>query len=532
MRSDKGQSRYFSKCPEAGKFVLAKYKEGPLSYALIYEALIREWPSLYGESRPAPSMNTVRNYIESLPPVIRDAARMPRQQHESKYAPYLSTDIEKVAPNQIWVCDHRIYDVIGYNDCFDGAEEFAAMRIWETCIEDMRTRVIVGSWWDVTPSSATISQALREGISRFGLPQVFYCDNGKDFRKIGGAYSKTPIELDDDGRVRIDGSADALLIRLGIQPKYCIPRHPQSKQVESYFSTVSKRFDVLFGASYAGRKPSLRPDECREAEKQHREWLADKRKDTPLERLSSLITLHRQWTEEFNHDHKHSGRGMNGRTPYAVMDELLPPSQRQIPDMEELAPLFWRQKELTVGNTQVKFEGLQYEGETPQDAGQMYCYNGRPVLVRRDPQNVGVAAAFNSDGEFIARLKCKELALRVPDLSESPVTERAIKYVSRLRNKPWAAASKNGPFWKTISAGVPTEKELLAERAAKQTREPLIVGRKKGTETGAADRETPYIEDVVARARAASCGNPYIEDVGARLRAARKEREAREAANG
>jgi len=394
------------------------------------------------------------------------------------------------------------------------------MRIWETCIEDMRTRTIVGSVWDVTPSSTTISQALYQAISRFGLPEIFYADNGKDFRKVGGAYARLPLDLDEDGRIRINASADALLLRLGIRPKYCIPRHPQSKQVESYFSTVSKRFDVLFGNSYAGRKPSLRPDACREAEQMHHEFLAGKRETTPLVPLSYLIRLHRQWTEEFNRDHAHSGHGMDGRAPYQVMDELMPAAERRIPDMATLVPLFWSQKELTVNNCQVTFERFDYEGVTPEDAAQMYLANGQKILVRRNPENVASAIACTSNGEYLAQLRCKQLVERVVDVTDSPVTERAIKHVSRLRAKMYRATKQ---FWNVVGQGVPTELELLDERSrisTAATDSPLKLGPVVIPLTAAAEsrksgpqvmRPTvggapPSIEDMVTKYKAAAAG--------------------------
>ncbi len=271
VRSDKGRSRYFDRFPMAAKFVLAKYAEGQGNYSdvLISEALAREWPGLCPSTLNPPSIDTVRNFLQSVPPALRDVVRLPRQEHDQKNAPYLTTDKESVPANGIWVSDHRIYDVLVYNDCFAGAEHLVAIRLWETCIVDMRTRVVVGSVWNVTPSSRTIASALREALSKYGKPNIFYCDNGKDFRKIGGGWAKPAEDLDENGTVRIAPATEGLLTRLGIGVQYCIPRHPQSKLVESYFSTVSKRFDVMFGASYTGRAPQRRPDACREAERLH-----------------------------------------------------------------------------------------------------------------------------------------------------------------------------------------------------------------------------------------------------------------------
>jgi hypothetical protein len=101
------------------------------------------------------------------------------------------------------------------------------------------------------------------------------------------------------------------------------------------------------------------------------------------------------------------------------------------------------------------------------------------------------------------------------------VTERAIKYASRLRAKMYRATKQ---FWDVVGQGVPTELELLAERSQRSS--PLQLNPPSTpnapTTTDAADETVNpgpprilraavggapsaprYIEDVVERARAA-----------------------------
>ena len=501
VRSDKGRSRCFDRFPMAAKFVLAKYAEGQGNYSdvLIREALAREWSSLCASTLDPPSVDTVRNFLQRVPPSLRDVVRLPRQEHDQKNAPYLITDIAGVPANGIWVSDHRIYDVLVYNDCFVGAEHLAALRLWETCIVDMRTRVVVGSVWNVTPSSRTIASALREALSKYGKPHIFYCDNGKDFRKIGGGWAKPAEDLDENGAVRISPATEGLLTRLGIEVQYCIPRHPQSKLVESYFSTVSKRFDVIFGPSYTGRNPKRRPDTCREAERLHRLCLKGERKDSPFMPASHFIALHRQWTEEFNSTHEHGGRGMEERSPYAVMNELLPPENRIIPDMAELEPLFWDRVERIVSNCKIERDGIEYEAGDEADAAAMYLANGTKVLVARDPEDTSRALALNQDGQLIARLHSKELAVR------GPQSEDAIKGISRLRGHLIKAGKR---FWKLAEHGVPKEIGLLAARAkavppASDSLKPIANRLALAAAVGNTSPRPLYTEDIVERVRAA-----------------------------
>src|ERR1035441_9172751 len=109
-----------------------------------------------------------------------------------------------------------------------------------------------------TPSSHTISSALRVGIESFGIPQILYVDNGKDYEKVG--------------RIDFSPECSGVLVRLGIEGQYCLPRHPQSKLIESWFGTVRKRFDCLW-PSYCGPGPKDRPEQCMAALKEHQDFL-------------------------------------------------------------------------------------------------------------------------------------------------------------------------------------------------------------------------------------------------------------------
>jgi hypothetical protein len=473
-RADRGEVRSFRNNPGLQRFVVAKFTEG-LGYSHIEEIVAREWggadlPVPRDARKKPPSRHAIARFIEQIPPSVRDAALLPKQKWESKHAPYLVTGRgEHTRPNEVWVADHRIYDVLSSNDCFDQAPEAAAIRLWETCIQDMRTRVIVGSVWSVSPSWMTIATALRQGISKFGKPEIFYTDNGKDFRKVGtgaergslltASSSSAAVELDEDGRVPMK---EGLLARLGIKFCPCTPRHPQSKQVESYFNFVSRRFDRLFlRHGYTGPKPELRTDFCREAEKQHKEFLTGKRRESPLVPASRFVTDHEQWLEEYNAKHHHGGRGMDGCTPLEVMDELLPLPLRQIPDMAELEPLFWDSQKRKVSNCKVQLNNTTYSALLSDADGvqNMYLANDRVVVVRCDPNDMAAALAFEDvpGGKLIARLISDDLA------SEKPITAEQVKAISRARAK---LRKTSVEAIKQISRGVPSEREFLEHRAS------------------------------------------------------------------
>jgi len=279
---------------------------------------------------------------------------------------------------------------------------------------DMRSRKIVGTAWSANPSSHTISSALRVAIENFGIPQTLVIDNGKDYEKIG--------------RIDFSPECSGVLVRLGILPHYCLPRHPQSKLIESWFGTVRKRFDCLW-PSYCGSSPTDRPEPCTDALKEHQAFLKGKRKSSPLLLASEFIATARQWIEEYNSQHPHSGRGMSGRTPDEVFAELLPHGQRRLIESPEvLYALFWdRQRRKVSEGGCVQLYSERYEPADPVSLAKLFLEIERDVIVACDPANLGEAIALDLDGRFLARLRAQKL------ISRGPVSHEDIRASMRIR---------------------------------------------------------------------------------------------------
>ena len=414
VRSDKGKSRFFEAHPGIRTFIENKYLRERLSVRLVYQALLHDWNSLEpGHLRP-PSYSAVRSYLSRLPKPLLILSREGKRQFQERCEPYLLTDFDSLLPNQIWVSDHGQHDVWVRNDVFSGVSTNAAVRPWLTAVLDMRSRKAVGTAWSANPSSHTISSALRVGISDFGIPQALYVDNGKDFEKIG--------------RVDFSPECSGVLIRLGIQPQYCLPGHPQSKLIESWFGTVRKRFDCLW-PSYCGSGPKDRPEQCTIALAEHQAFLKGKRKNSPLPLASEFIATARQWIDEYNSQHSHGGRGMKGRTPDEVFNELLVPGQRRLIESPEvLYALFWdRQRRKVSEGGCVQLYGERYEPADGESLAKLFLEIERDVMVACDPANLGDAIALDLDGRFLGKLRAQKLITR------GPVSHEDIRASMRIR---------------------------------------------------------------------------------------------------
>lgn len=448
IRADKGFHRFFHDHQEAARFVQAKYLSERLSIQLTHEALCREWKHFYnGDSKP-PSYSTVRSYLQSLPKAVSTLAREGERAFDEKCAPFLIRKIEAVTPNQVWVSDHCKHDVWVRNDgFFPGIDRDQALRPWLTAILDMRSRKIVGWVWNATPSSHTISSAIHNAVIESGIPTTFYIDNGKDYEKVG--------------KIDLSEQCSGVLSRLGIAPQYCLPKHPQSKLIESWFATLHKRFDTIWHPFYCGTSPATRPEVCDAALAEHKRWLDGKAKTSPLPSAREFCQLAEAWIrDEYNSQYRaHSGQGMDGATPDEVFARELPESARRTVDAPKaLYELLWdRQHRRVMEGGSIQIYNQRYEGSDAASDAAMLALIGRDVAIACDPLNLGEAIAVNEHGDVIARLQAQKL------VEHGPVSHDDIRASMRKRRVLKRAIRD---YVDGIAIHVPSEVEMMRERHA------------------------------------------------------------------
>jgi transposase InsO family protein len=411
-RCDNGKSRFFQQHAEAAAFAQNKYlNEKRVSVRLIYEELVREWPRLRScHAAQPPDYKTLRIYLQrEISPLVKMIAREGERAYNEKAAPFIIRNIEAKRVNEYWISDHMLHDVWVRNDGWFGElDRNQAFRPYLTCIVDMKSRRVVGTAWCVNPSSNTISSALQFAMRKFGKPWCFYVDNGKDFKRLAKDAPRLPVPSDDANKVLFDLG---VLVRLGIHPQHCLPLHPQSKQIESFFHTLHQRFDVLWGDAYAGTSPKDRPEECDAILAEHKRLMKEGRGDeSPLPTASEFIENACYWLDEFNRTHRHTGQGMRQRTPVQVYDAELPVEQRHPVDIRAIAPLFWNYQERTVREGGcIELYNTRYEPADGESAAGMMLRVTAKVRIACDPLNLGEAIAFDDAGKFLGHLRSQEM---------------------------------------------------------------------------------------------------------------------------
>lgn len=411
QRKDKNTSRWFAEHHDAAILAAWWYLECRQSVRACYEAIVNEREKLGLSEEDLPSYETVRAWLKAMPPYLTAYAREGRAAYQARMAPYITRSYGDIAPNQIWVSDHMIHDVEVANDCFPELPWGAPMRLRFTCLLDFRSRYVVGASWTPHESSASIATAMRRAIERWGVCEHFYCDNGKDYRKV--AKGAIPAWLSDPAAIRgwwdtelRDIERTGILARLGVKVTHCIVRHPQSKHVERFFRTLHERFDKRFYQHYTGGAPHLRPDATAAAMEIHRKLLKHDRVElTTHPPASFLIAGCMAWIEEY-HRQPHSGDGMDGRTPAEVFAERRQDAQRC--DSASLALLLAERSRRRVRECAIDLNRRRYTYTDAVSRDLLHEWNERDVLVASDPADPSAVAILDEDGHFLCWAAAEE----------------------------------------------------------------------------------------------------------------------------
>ena len=424
VRSDKGLSRFFVDYPKLAEMAQAKYLVEKLSVKRVHEVLERQCTE---QKIDAPCYNTVRAYLSSqIPQPVSIMAREGETEFHKKCAPYILPNYASMLPSDEWVCDHAKHDVWVLNDCLAGEQRYAPIRPYVTAIIDMRTRALLSAVWCINPSSQTISTALRQAIVRHGIPKKFYVDNGKDF---------------------LSNVISGVLAQLEISAMHCIPRHPQSKNIERFFGTMHERFDSLWGDAYCGTSPSDRPEACDDLRREHEKLVkTGQAHKSRIKPASNFIALCQAWMENDYNFSPHGGRGMKDKAtgdfaaPMEMFDKLLPKENRRfLKDTNSphaLEALFWKVEPRVVSEGGcVTIGDERYQPADAGSYGALFEQIARKILVARDPHDMGNALALDMDRKLIGYLQCQRLVARGPvaeeDIKQGMRMQRAARRVTR-----------------------------------------------------------------------------------------------------
>lgn len=402
-RSDRGNSRWMQR--DDRNLQLAEIAV----YAHLQENLSKRmaWEIACGQAKQIgiepPSYETVRNLLENVPAPIKTLALKGRRKYDEIFAPYIRRGYTDFEAGEILVSDHALHDVLVQNDLFD-AKDRQHMRLRFTGLLDMRSRKFVGYAWSQEGSSRSITTCFRHAVQRFGAPRLLYCDNGKDYQKVGRGARGGVWDVQD-----LSPETLGVIARLGIDIQYCRPFHPQAKLIERANNTLHQRFDRRF-LTYTGPTPEQRPDRCIAALEQHKKLLTAGRPDDSLLPLASeFIRAAIAWIEGEYHQKEKDVEGMANLTPNDAFEKHRWADRPAPPSPQDLAPLLADRIRCKVNECTVTLNKHRYEATDDMGNRMMHYHTGKFILVAFDPLDPDAAIALDDDGRVIAYLRPEQL---------------------------------------------------------------------------------------------------------------------------
>ncbi|HUO07071.1 MAG TPA: Mu transposase C-terminal domain-containing protein [Phycisphaerae bacterium] len=355
------------------------------------------------------SLGTVDRYIRRhVNPCVAIYRRAGKKAFTDQAETYIERDYSGLLPNDLWNSDHHEFDVMVQlpgerANLNTGEVKRRHARPWLTVWQDCRSRKIVG--WAVyasDPNTDCILLALHRAVKSHGVPKECAVDNGKDFDSFA-LHGRTKRERHTRIDREIVTGAFALLT---IKPHNVEKYHGQSKPCERFFGTLEGRFGKTW-PTYCGNKPENRPEGLQDR--------LDKGQAPTLEEFTAAFA---EWVESDHNQKPHTGDGVDGETPAAVFDRLLP-EKRTAPEAHLDFLLQKSSRPVKVTQNGVVFDGLRYGKYEPA----LRPLLGQKVTLRMDPADVSRVTVWMLDGRFVCVAPANQ---RVPANATREVLNAAI----------------------------------------------------------------------------------------------------------
>lgn len=192
------------------------------SIAQCYEALQKEGVEL-------PTLRTVQRLMKNLGSVELQRGRMLPREHK-KLTAFVRRDFTKLLPADVYTADGHTVDMYVLHPVHG-----KPFRPEITSVIDVATRACVGWSVSLNENGWGVADAIRMAVQNFGIPAIFYTDNGSGFKN-------KMLEAHNTG----------MLVRLGITPQHSLPYASQARGVIERFQQVFIRGTREF-VGYAGK---------------------------------------------------------------------------------------------------------------------------------------------------------------------------------------------------------------------------------------------------------------------------------------
>ena len=347
--------------------------------AQIYRTIVE--PRYAGREEEMPSYRSVTRFLRrETRPMEAAAFRMGKRAFSAEFAAKVVRDLETCEINEIWVADHRKFDVMVLR-------EGRPVRPWITLIGDIRTAGFVGWRLSVQPSAVTVSHALRSAILGVGIPQRFLRDNGREFsaKRLGGGPERlrAPRMQDLEKPKRwpavlpeeVEGGD--LWSTLGVEIITALPYSAWSKPIEAWFGAFSRIWENMI-LGWTGRDAKRKP-----------EILGKYIQEGTLLEWGEFEGVIERLFGWWNGEHRCGDRTKTPAEAYAGYEA-------RIPDVRTLDYLLQDRRQLRVRPEGLELGGRLYHSEA------LGPWVGTDVVVRWDPGEPGEIVVYTADGQVLS----------------------------------------------------------------------------------------------------------------------------------
>jgi len=330
------------------------------------------------------SYGAALRFLNSLPEPLVILKREGKKKYNDLVSPHINRGYEDIKPMD-WACsDHRTCD-------FFVVHQGRIFRPSVTVVADMRCRKPLGWYMDENPSTLTIMAALDMMEASFGFPDNILIDWGKDYcsKTLHGTTEEERVF--EDGVTRIESREIlGVFAEVGCTVHHSIPYRGQSKPIERFFRDMAERYDKSM-PTYIGSDTTSK----REDTKLYFGSFNGELKRTVTLTLEEARETFSNWVNQWSETHRHTGRGMKGKTPNEVFAELveakkrIPPQYRRLVFSEKLSARM-------VGRNGVVVDGLEYYSPD------IFLRKKTRILVRRPVLDIGKVFVYDLAGRFLA----------------------------------------------------------------------------------------------------------------------------------
>lgn len=389
--------------PEAASYIRSLHlRQHALRVTAVHKAYLKEAP---GRGWPKVSYETVRQVLRAIPEDVAYLAKWGRRDYEAQRLPFIQRDERELEPGAALNGDHHQLDVLAR--CERTGKLF---RPWLTAWQDIRSRAVPGWVFVRLPNSKTIIAAFAAAVQAkrrpeyallCGVPDAIFVDNGKDYRSraVEGAE---PTEGDRDA---LRGLFPALHID---DVHHVLPYMPAAKPIERFFREVAEDFSSRLPGYVASNPSKKRHAELRKLCRQHKEFLAGKRRESPFLPMGEIADEFERWLFEY-HSRPHDTLSTEGRKLSPLDVYRLYGDERAVPTDKALFFLTQESCPRTIQKNGIKIDGSWFWST------ELFNHQGK-VEVRRDPQEAGRVYVFDTRGNFL----CEAIAADVLRTGASP----------------------------------------------------------------------------------------------------------------